>query len=419
MSHGHNRPFVWILVLLLLTTRFAATASAQTGGVIAELPNGLTLELVGVTKNTAPSETGWRADGGKLGKVEAFPPGMTYCKDGLASSHYNPERYPPEPGGRDLLIELRGIKKPMAVTTPSIIQSIHSMETHFFSPPHTSNTYSIPGTVPVSRFRLSSRNERNPEVRTAEIYLTDEPWGKVIRVSGASIPLTPIEEGDLHYETYRCFRIVNLKEEPSLVTHFSDPSALYMLARVTRDSLLRLQVDAHVVDREFGQLEALHNTDTENGSEYVHLPYRVLNPDRFAHFEYRLRPYRYHVTFRDISMNSGSATKPTVSVEILDEPKLDDKKAYNKRLLTWLRALNDGKPQEKAQAAAEIQSWVVDNQPKTVDPRLIRALQRGEGIKEKVAAATLKKGWLVLSVGDWCSDTLKEIRRSTAPAPVK
>lgn len=414
MSINFPRRMISVLATLLVACCLALPASAQTEGLTAKLPNGLTLDLVGVTENTAPSESGWRADGGKLGKVADFPPGMTYCKGGMASSHYNPERYLPEPGGRDLLIELRGIKKPMAVTTPSIIQSIHSMETHFFSPPHTSNTYSIKGTSPVSRFRLSGRNERNPKVRTAEIYLTDEPWGKVIRVSGASIPLTPIEEGDLHYDTYRCFRIVNLQDEPKLVTHFSDPSALYMLSRVTRDALLRLQVDAHVVDREFGQLDALHNTDTENGSEYVHLPYRVLNPARFSHFEYRLRPYRYYVTFRNISMEAGHTTKPTVSVEILDEPKLDDKKAYNKRLLTWLRALNDGTPEEKAWAAAEIESWAVDNRPKSVDPRLIKALQRCQNMKKMVSAAALKKGWLVISVGDWCTSALKEINH---PAP--
>jgi serine/threonine-protein kinase len=268
----------------------------------AKLPDGLSVALVGITKNTRPANEGWLPDGSKLSEVAEWPTGNFLW--GNDSSADNPDNRALAANARDLLFEFRGLR---------------GQPSFWFEP--TGTRRQIPVADPYRlRYSICPPNPSNaPDdgilmLNKLRVGLTDESWGPWQRISAAGELLNQLGDKDLYWSSYSHIELQRV--EPS--RDHSNRTLLVLRQPKHHSRLFDFEICAFDTDgqeykvREW-QSRSVENTDLEESE------WSVMNsfPDdkQLARFEYRLRPYRHWITFENVSLQPGEQTDVKVKVE--------------------------------------------------------------------------------------------------------
>lgn len=306
-------------------TKPAAVQDANTDerleGVIATLPGGLELELLGVTPYREPGQESWAPDGKKFEpapdwasrlKVATMPP------DGIDSSDGVKEDY------RDFIVRVRGFKKEQRALLP-------------FSGPTMESGDSTIGPMSVltwnqqvQRLRIGLPGEWGPyRVLTADSKVSPKtkavnPPGEVpapYRKVYDSIQLR-LEASDAREERWGKPLMKSLP--PDFKPGDPDPDfepgsrvRLVWKGIPTNPDLKYATHEAVVIDLE-GQPHGVTATsafiEPEGGHQWdvdiFDVPIRQV-----SHIEYRLRPYQHVVTFNNVALHPGVECGPNVVVE--------------------------------------------------------------------------------------------------------
>jgi WD40 repeat protein/beta-lactamase regulating signal transducer with metallopeptidase domain len=288
----------------------------------AELPDGRSVEFVGIAKNTQPAAEGWAPDGGPIGDVGYWPSTIA-LHGGNSSTGYRENGPHPKPDANaiDIFVRFRGLK-----LQPSIV---------FDTPTKGINYPLLPVKEPYdmrgSGWLWKQDEAGTPADRPKGLWrvgLTDEPWGRYVKISPTGEVLNPIQADDRHATTYQLIEVLGAKpndrvptskkivlREPNIRSGPPIPSPQYAF-------------EIHAVDNgglvhpaNYWSSHRIGNTDLMESEYGLFEPL----PDgrTLSHFEFRLRPYRHWVTFDNVSLEPGKNTNVKVSVETVEDPRAD------------------------------------------------------------------------------------------------
>ncbi|MBC8112738.1 MAG: M56 family metallopeptidase, partial [Candidatus Saccharimonas sp.] len=274
---------------------------------VAALPDGLKVEFVGITKNTAPAKEGWKPDGLPLGEDVGYWPSTTYRSGHTTGSYIENGEHPePNAGALDLLFRFRGLK-----AQPSFRFDLAANGSSYSHLPvkdpyelrvTTERRSPLPGgkwTIPDGEMRIG---------------LTDEPWGKWLQVSPTGEVLNPLTAGDLYRSSYEQVQIERV--EP----HERAPNKLALVLRQPKNSSSLYAFEIRGIDTDDKQQWVLEwEGRGVEGTDLNESRWGLASPEAkpLVRYEFRLRPYRHWVTFKGVSLESGNETNVKVSVETL------------------------------------------------------------------------------------------------------
>lgn len=287
------------------------------------VPGGLTVELVGITRNTAPTRTGWRPNGLPLGDI-GYWPSTNVLHDQNSSSAY-PENGPhpvPDANAIDYLFRFRGLK-----SQPSITFDLSSQGTSYHNNP-LQNPYEI---------RVSSRRREAPPPGSSwtipdgemHIGITDEPWGRYVKIGTDGTVINPLLADELYHPTYALIKAVGTQP------HTRVPTGKAVVLRVPQSQtdpdnpLHRYAFEFRAIDNEGHAHWALEwegrgIEGTKWNTAQWGLAQALPEGRTLSHYEYRLRPYRHWVTLTGVSLQPGKESAVQISVKslpIVEPPK--------------------------------------------------------------------------------------------------
>lgn len=276
---------------------------------IAELSDGRSVEFVGITKNTRPAADGWRPDGLPIGQIADWPSTIV-LHNRNSSSAYIPNSVHPDPDddALDLLFRFRGLR-----AQPSI---------NFDLPANGSSYHHLPVKDPYElRVSMRRRGEaptgatRSPADGVVRIGLTDEPWGKWLRIDDHGQVLNPLNDEDLYRSHYEKIQIVRV--EP----HERTPDKKVLMLRQPKDRSGLYDFEMRGVDAE-GKIQWVleHQSKGAADPELREELWGLASPETkpLVRYEFRLRPYRHSVIFKGITLEPGKATAVSVSATLTD-----------------------------------------------------------------------------------------------------
>ncbi|APZ95141.1 serine/threonine-protein kinase [Fuerstiella marisgermanici] len=282
---------------------------------VAQLPDGRSVEFVGITQNNDPVSEGWSPDGLSLGEVAE-----EWNADVLLGGD-----------SRDFLFQLDGLKD-----VPSLRFSLPGRGAHFsFMQPE-----QLPGPW---RLRVGGSLEKRPkppgqflrqEAGVVQVAFTDEAWGEWLQVSAAdgSIlnPQAETAEYNSKDDEFKIQGVAVLPEE-SMVYAATGFRAKTTVVLPASPGLTLFQTLRHSQMNDF-RIRGIDSEGDEAWLTTVRIPrqsegfpeertwrlYKTLPDGRtLSHFEFRLRPYRHLVTFENVATDrpTDKPSKVNVSVE--------------------------------------------------------------------------------------------------------
>lgn len=273
---------------------------------VATLPNGQSVELLGFTKNACPVNEGWRPDGELLSKSEEDWAGKVAW---IGDSSYSklPPGFEPEPYKVDFLFRLRNLK-----ARPTL--SFDSPSYHSF--------YPVPDFGDTMQLRVSSRlHENYAELDNvvASVKLTDEPWGEWVEVSiDNGRVLNPEAIHDRYRLQYESIQVLGVTRESDV----ADARSPGLLLEQRADHQDQYAIEVRGIDSTGKAINPLSGRFQQRGDSKEHCWYLVQDSQlddgkNLVRYEFRLRPYRFRVNFRNISLIPGKKTKVEVDIEEL------------------------------------------------------------------------------------------------------
>ena len=278
---------------------------------VAEIPGGIKVEFVGITRNTALAREGWRPDGLKMGEIPEWPEGLVMYGQNT-TGRTKPKDVPLDENGRDYLFEFQGLRR----------QPSFSFEMQ------TGGSYSHDPLQDPYRLRVSTRLRDesqfpqatfDPPADEVRVGLTDEPWGEWQQVSVTGELLNNVAAVDRYPKSYSQIEI--LRVGPSEHELHPNQTSLYLRQPNEARSLYAFEIRG--IDDEGKNLwvtELQSQRNKNNGSSDAEWGLALALPEgkRLVRFEFRLRPYRHWVTFKGVSVEPG--TKSKVSVQLKSMP---------------------------------------------------------------------------------------------------
>ena len=171
---------------------------------------------------------------------------------------------------------------------------------------------------------------------TGRVGVTDEPWGRYVKISLEGKTLDPIQPDERHASTYGLIEVLGTRP------HDRAPTGTTIVLR-------RPLTDAHSPENNAGSTDLLHRyafefraIDTEGKNHWadswssgqvantklMESLYGLMQPlpagATLSHYEYRLRPYRHWVTFTGVSLEPGRETEVKVKVDVVPRSETDD-----------------------------------------------------------------------------------------------
>ncbi len=275
---------------------------------LAEWANGRSIELVGITKNTAPAKDGWMPSGLPIGDV-GYWKSTTVLHGGNTSASYLENGPHPEPDADalDFLFRFRGLKAQPSLT---------------FDMPTTGSSYSHWPVSDPYNLRVSARKRPvqpppggkwMPPDGVVRVGITDEPWGRYVKISPEGEVLDPIQPGELYASTYKLIDVRGSKphdristgtailiREPSAHTDPDHPDHRYVFEFRAIDTDGK---EHWAMQWEGRGVEKTAWIDSQYGLAQPLPAGRTL-----SHYEYRLRPFRHWITFENVSLEPGPQT---------------------------------------------------------------------------------------------------------------
>lgn len=290
----------------ILAMTFSSISSAEEDDPFhVTLPSGVKVEIVGVVTNGSPLSEGWKPDGGPLGAIEDWPEKIRRIisrKGEIISIGDNGE---PDKNARDLLWRFYGFK-----SQPSIKMSFPNGSYGWSSPPLSDPYYFSAGYIP----------QKPMKHITVRLGMTDEPWGTTQEVSTTGEFLNDLTKDDYHLGIYQSVKV--LRVSPSKNDQTSMEIALEMPAEyqtlfdfklvAINDQNTRMTSNESSTSYEPGPLKTKRTLFTSRFD---------LPEDRLARFEYKLRPYRYWITYENVSFEPDQMTEVKISVETVTDPE--------------------------------------------------------------------------------------------------
>ncbi|MBS0263608.1 MAG: HEAT repeat domain-containing protein, partial [Planctomycetes bacterium] len=160
-----------------------------------------------------------------------------------------------------------------------------------------------------------------------KVGLTDEPWGDWQQISPEGQLLNTIDPSRPHWSSYQQIKLLYAGPQVDFVI---PPEGTPADPNHYVDSAIVLELPRHYEDLWAFEIRAViaagQTTSVFEWSDQDKVPFQKtfrLNGDvfreQFARFEYRLRPYRYWVTFDQVSLEPGHLTDVKVSVATVAE----------------------------------------------------------------------------------------------------
>lgn len=272
---------------------------------VANLPGGLQVELVGITKNTEPAARGWKPDGRPIGDVGYWP--ATTYRNGHTSGSFTENGEHPAPNAQaiDLLFRFRGL-----TTQPSLTFSLATDGTSYSHLP-VKDPYQIRVTTerrgpppPGSQWSIPDGEMR--------VGLTDEPWGKWLQIATDGQILNPMQEGDLYRSYY------NQLDVKGVQPHERAPNKIALVLVRPKQMSSDFNFEIRGIDPE-GESQWVLEWEGRGieGTELIESRWGLASPEKkpLERFEFRLRPYRHWVTFEGVSLHPGQESDVKVSVK--------------------------------------------------------------------------------------------------------
>lgn len=274
---------------------------------VAELPAGRSIELVGITDNCSLASEGWKPDGRLFG-------------DGVGEWNSSVSLV----AARDFLFRLDGLKD-----VPSLCFSLRGGRSHFPQ----MQPEQLPGPWRL-RVGVSFEDIAKPrgslflrqEAGVVQVAYTDEPWGEWVRVSAADgtilSPLTETDEYSAAYDEFNVRGVAALSAE-SVAEGLPASPGLTLIQTLRHSQMNATQIrgiDSKGEEAWLRTARITHDPDTASQLPETRT-WRLGKPlpdeRTLTRFEFRLRPYRYLVTFENVEID-GPTEKPSevkVSVE--------------------------------------------------------------------------------------------------------
>lgn len=288
------------------------------GSYAAQLPDGRSIELVGITPNNEPASDGWSPDGRPLGDI-----GVEWDPDVVLGGN-----------SRDFLFRFDGLK-----TVPSVRFSLPGHGAHFTF----MQAEELPGPwrlrvggSPAAGVSIPGQFLRQ-EAGIVQVAFTDEPWGDWVRVSAADGSILNPDDttagDDASHDEFHIRGVVDLPEEPN--TNATGGGRTQRNPLPASPGLTMFQTRRHSqmndfrirgIDSEGEEVQLMTGRVTGRSGKDRRFPeertwrlYKPLPDGRtLSHFEFRLRPFRYLVTFENVA--TDAPTDKLSKVKVIVEP---------------------------------------------------------------------------------------------------
>lgn len=290
-------------------------ANANPEPLIVDFGDGHTLEFVGITKNTAKAEDGWRPDG-KLLKNPGYWKATTvlHGEHSMSSFVENGQHPEPDEGAVDILFRWKGLKAQPSLT---------------FDLPTTGSGFSHEAVKDPHDLRISGRlrkpappgtkySTRDDEVT---VGFTDEPWGRWVKISPEGKVVEPIQLDERYASTYALISVLGTAPPTENVLGINQvlirqPSG----NKDPADEWHQFSFEFRGVDTDGKERWAMMLTGRGDGSGFQTCEYGLSRPlpegKTFSHYEYRVRPYKYWATFDHVSLKAGEVTEPGLTARV-------------------------------------------------------------------------------------------------------
>jgi biopolymer transport protein ExbD len=286
----------------------------------ADLPGGLKVEFVGITKNTFPASDGWKPNGRPLGDGAGYWPSTIVLHSGNTSSSYveNGPHPDPDADAIDFLFRIRGLK-----AQPSIA----------FDSPASGSSYSHLPVKDPYELRVSARRRSDsrpgapgsPADGELHVGLTDEPWSRYVRIGLDGKLLDPIRPDEPYAATHKLVEVLGTQPNERIPT-----GAAILLQEPSghadpTNPWHRYAFEFRAIDTDGNEHWAIEwESQGIEGTSLVKSQRGLAEPlpagKTLSHYEYRLRPYRHWVTFEGVSLQPGKTTNVQVKVESSPDP---------------------------------------------------------------------------------------------------
>ncbi|WP_459557583.1 hypothetical protein [Lacunimicrobium album] len=282
---------------------------------IVDFGDGHTLEFVGITKNTAKAEEGWRPDGKPLEKP-GYWKSTIVLHGGNTSGAYteNGEHPEPDENALDFLFRWKGLKAQPSIT---------------FEMPTTGSSFHNNPVEDPYQLRVSGRLREAPAPGTGlltpahavAVGFTDQPWGPWVKISPEGKVLNPIQGDDPYASTYKLIEVLGSAPPEERVPGVNQvvirqPSS----NKDPSDEWHHYSFEFRGIDTDGKEHWAMMMTGRSDGGAFQTCEYGLSRPlpegKTFSHYEYRVRPYKYWVTFDHVSMKAGEVTEPGFTARV-------------------------------------------------------------------------------------------------------
>lgn len=276
---------------------------------IANLPDGRSIEFVGITKNTAAANEGWKPDGRPIGDVGYWPATNYISGNTHGSFTENGEHPEPNAGAIDLLFRFRGLK-----AQPSLTFDLATKGSSYSHLP-LKEPYEL-------RISAERRDSPPPDSKWTipdgemRVGLTDEPWGKWLQISPTGEVLNPLTDDDLYRSYYEQIQI--MRTEP----HERAPNKLALVLRTPQEMSRRYSFEIRGIDPdEKSQWVLQWEGKGIEGTDLIEGRWGLATSETkpLTRFEFRLRPYRHWVTFTGVSAEPGKESDVKVKAESVND----------------------------------------------------------------------------------------------------
>jgi len=274
---------------------------------VAQLPDGRSVEFVGITKNTRPASEGWKPDGRVLGdEVGEWPKGSAL--HGVSDAGSLSKLTPPVHNARDFLFRFRGLKSQPSLKFQLPVGSIGYPALPLQEP------YLLRVAGALRDKETSSNKAVDPPDDVVRVAISDDEWGEWLQVSldGHEV-LNPLKQNDLYRLDYESIVIEPMRQNDGAISGIA-------LDHSQNSEWSEYHIQARGVDSSGDEHRVWTSIQSGGKSHQFKIQKSVIGRipkgRTLSRFEFRLRPYRHLVTFENIVTEKPTDESSDVKITV-------------------------------------------------------------------------------------------------------